>query len=142
MEQQATLSNLTAQAANPAQTAAGIAGLADRVTFSSTPLFREEGWNQTVRTRECRPSFAASLPQGRRNPKGVGMDFGQPERYLSVKEFGGVFGWSDDTIRRLISRKVIKAVVLPQANPKKRTHRRIRIPASEVARFTRHHLNA
>jgi len=69
------------------------------------------------------------------------MDFDQPERYLSVKEFGGVFGWSDDTIRRLISRRIIKAIVLPQADPKKRSHRRIRIPESEVARFRRRHLN-
>jgi len=70
------------------------------------------------------------------------MDSGKLERYLSVKEFGGVFGWGDDTIRRLISRKVIRAIILPQANPKKNTHRRIRIPESEVARFVRIHSNA
>lgn len=53
----------------------------------------------------------------------------------------GTVGWSDDTIRRLIGRKIIKAVVLPQANPKKRTHRRIRIPESEVARSVRLYSN-
>jgi hypothetical protein len=70
------------------------------------------------------------------------MDSGRPERYLSVTEFAGVFGWGDDTIRRLISRKVIRAIILPQANPKKNPHRRIRIPASEVTRFARAHSNA
>lgn len=70
------------------------------------------------------------------------MDSGKPERYLSVKEFGGVLGWGDDTIRRLISRKVIRAVMLPQADPRKHTHRRIRIPSSEVARFVRRYSNA
>lgn len=71
------------------------------------------------------------------------MDSGKkPERYLSVKEFGGAVGWGDDTIRRLISRKLIRAVVLPQADPKKNTHRRIRIPESEVTRFVRLHSNA
>ena len=66
----------------------------------------------------------------------------KPERYLSVKEFGGVVGWGDDTIRRLIRRNVIRAVTLPQANPKKRVHRRIRIPESELTRFVRLHSNA
>ena len=70
------------------------------------------------------------------------MDSGKPERYLSVKEFGGIVGWGDDTIRRLIGRKVIRAVILPQANSKKRSHRRIRIPEGEVARFVRLHSNA
>lgn len=66
------------------------------------------------------------------------MDFSmKSERYLSVKEFGGVVGWSDDTIRRLIRRKVIRAVALPQADTSKRAHQRIRIPESEVARFVR-----
>lgn len=66
----------------------------------------------------------------------------KPERYLSVKEFGGAVGWGDDTIRRLIRRNVIRAVVLPQANTAKRVHRRIRIPESEVTRFVRLHSNA
>lgn len=70
------------------------------------------------------------------------MDSGKPERYLSVKEFGGVFGWSDDTIRRLIRRKIIRALILPQADPKKHTHRRIRIPEGEVTRFARLHSSA
>jgi hypothetical protein len=68
------------------------------------------------------------------------MDFSKkPERYLSVKEFGGLLGWSDDTIRRLIRRNVIRAIALPQANTSKRTHQRIRIPESEVTRFVRAH---
>lgn len=70
------------------------------------------------------------------------MDSQKSERYLSVKEFGGAVGWGDDTIRRLIQRKVIRAIALPQANSKKRVHRRIRIPESEVARFVRLHSNA
>ena len=47
----------------------------------------------------------------------------------------GAVGWGDDTIRRPISRQVVRAVILPQANSKKRSHRRIRIPESEVAQF-------
>ena len=61
------------------------------------------------------------------------------ERMLSVKEFGGAVGWGDDTIRRLIKRNIIRAVVLPQADTSKRTHQRIRIPESEVLRFMRLH---
>ena len=68
------------------------------------------------------------------------MDFSRkPERYLSVKEFGGIVGWSDDTIRRLIRRKVVRAIALPQADRTKRSHQRIRIPESEVGRFVRLH---
>jgi hypothetical protein len=70
------------------------------------------------------------------------MDSSKRERYLSVKEFGNVVGWGDDTIRRLISRNVIRAIILPQVNPDKRCHRRIRIPESEVTRFVRLHSNA
>jgi hypothetical protein len=70
------------------------------------------------------------------------MDSGRPERYLSVKEFGDRVGWGDDTIRRLIGRKVIRAVILPQANANKNLHRRIRIPESEVPRFVRLHSDA
>lgn len=65
----------------------------------------------------------------------------KPEGYLSVKEFGGAVGWGDDTVRRLIRRKVIRAVTLPQADPTKKVHRRIRIPESEVTRFVRLHSN-
>ena len=38
----------------------------------------------------------------------------QPERWYSVKEVAGVYGYSDDTIRRLIQRGIIKAIAVPQ----------------------------
>jgi predicted DNA-binding transcriptional regulator AlpA len=69
------------------------------------------------------------------------MDSGKPEQFLSVKEFGALVGWGDDTIRRLIQRGEIHAVTLPQADPTKKPHRRRRIPKSEVPRFLRRHSN-
>jgi hypothetical protein len=39
------------------------------------------------------------------------MDFN--EKWLSVKEVSGVLGWSVDTIRRLIDKGHMKAIVLP-----------------------------
>ena len=54
----------------------------------------------------------------------------KPERYLPVKTLWGRRGldWGDDTIRRSISRQVVRAVILPRANSKNRSRRRIRIP--------------
>jgi predicted DNA-binding transcriptional regulator AlpA len=69
------------------------------------------------------------------------MDSQKPERFLSVKEFANMVGWGEDTIRRLIYRKLIRAVLLPQVNSRKNPHRRARIPESEIARFVRMHSN-
>ena len=55
--------------------------------------------------------------------------------FLSVKEFAFAVGWSDDVIRRLIYRKKIKAVILPQSDKRRRPYRATRIPRTELARF-------
>jgi hypothetical protein len=69
------------------------------------------------------------------------MDSQKPERFLSVKEFAFLVCWSEDTIRRMIYRKIIRAVILPQENSKRQRHRRVRIPECEVRRFIERHAN-
>ena len=69
------------------------------------------------------------------------MNSEKPEQFLSVKEFAHAVGWGDDTIRRLVYRKIIRAVILPQFNPKRCRHRRVRIPRSEVQRFIERNSN-
>lgn len=59
-----------------------------------------------------------------------------PGKWLSVKEVASHLDWSTDTIRRLIYRGAMKAVVLPQVRPRgKRIYRPVRIAESEVQRF-------
>lgn len=69
------------------------------------------------------------------------MDSPKPERWLSVKEFGFAVGWGQDTIRRLIRKRIIRAVVLPQLQRGKGIYRPTRIAESEVARFLKAHSN-
>jgi hypothetical protein len=69
------------------------------------------------------------------------MDSQKLERWLSVKEFGFAVGWGEDTIRRLIQKKVIRAVVLPQFRKGKGTYKPTRISESEVPRFLKAHSN-
>jgi len=60
------------------------------------------------------------------------------EKWLSVKEVSGLFGWSVDTIRRLVDRGHMKAIVLPcRSNRRKRMYRSMRIARSEVERCIR-----
>lgn len=60
------------------------------------------------------------------------------EKWYSVKEVSGRLGWSVDTIRRLIDRGYMKALVLPQQSGKrKRVYRSARIAGSEVERCVR-----
>ena len=57
------------------------------------------------------------------------------EKWLSVKEVSGLLGWSVDTIRRLVDRGSMKAIVLPcRSNRRKRVYRSMRISMSEVER--------
>jgi len=57
------------------------------------------------------------------------------EKFLSVKEVSAIFGWSVDTIRRLVDKGYIVAIVLPcRSNRRKRVYRSIRIRVSEVER--------
>ena len=69
------------------------------------------------------------------------MDSQKPERFLSVKDFAFLVCWSEDTIRRMVYRKIIRAVILPQVNLKRQRHRRIRIPESEVRKFIERYSN-
>jgi hypothetical protein len=112
------------------------------VEYVTLPLFREKGWNEPAACSQHGWSFPAAPDKGGRIHLGVlKMDSQKPERMLSVKEFAAVVGWGEDTIRRLIYRKLIRAVVLPQINTRKNVHRRARIPESEVERFIRRHAN-
>ena len=59
-----------------------------------------------------------------------------PGKWLSVKEVAGQLDWSTDTVRRLIYRGELKAVILPQQCVRgKRIYRPTRIAESEVQRF-------
>jgi len=57
------------------------------------------------------------------------------EKWLSVKEVSARWGWSVDTIRRMIYRGILKAIILPQAGRRKRIYRSARIAMSEVERI-------
>ena len=57
------------------------------------------------------------------------------EKYLSVCEVSGLLGWSVDTIRRLVDRGHMKAIMLPcRSGRRKRVYRSMRIAKSEVER--------
>ena len=59
-----------------------------------------------------------------------------PGKWLSVKEAAGKLDWSTDTVRRLIYRGELQAVVLPQVRVHgKRIYRPTRIAESEIQRF-------
>ena len=58
------------------------------------------------------------------------------EKMYSVKEVSYLTGWSCDTIRRLIYRGHLKAVILPiRGERRKREYRSARIPSGEVIAF-------
>jgi excisionase family DNA binding protein len=60
------------------------------------------------------------------------------EKWLSVKEVSALLGWSVDTIRRLVDRGYLKAIVLPcKSGRRKRIYRSMRIAKSEIERFIR-----
>jgi hypothetical protein len=60
------------------------------------------------------------------------------EKYYAVCEVSGILGWSVDTIRRLVDRGYMKAIVLPvKSGRRKRLYRSMRIAKSEVERCIR-----
>lgn len=62
------------------------------------------------------------------------------EKWYSVKEVSGKLGWSVDTIRRVVDRGEMKALMLTiRSNVRKRGYRSLRIPQSEIDRFIRNH---
>ena len=57
------------------------------------------------------------------------------EKWYSVKEVSAKMSWGVDTIRRLVDRGYMKAVVLPcRSGRRRRTYRSMRIPESEIER--------
>jgi predicted DNA-binding transcriptional regulator AlpA len=67
-----------------------------------------------------------------------GIDMESSEKFLSVKEVSGMLGWSVDTIRRMIQRGFMVAIVLPcKSNRRRRVYRSMRIAKSEVERCIR-----
>jgi excisionase family DNA binding protein len=61
------------------------------------------------------------------------------EKMYSVKEVAALLGWSVDTIRRLIYRGHLRAVVLPASGRRKRIYRSTRIRERDVRRFLDSH---
>lgn len=60
------------------------------------------------------------------------------EKWYSVKEVSGRYGWSVDTIRRQVRRGLLKAIVLPQPSGKrKRQYESMRIAESDLIRWER-----
>jgi Helix-turn-helix domain len=60
------------------------------------------------------------------------------EKYYSVKEVSGILGWSVDTIRRLVDRGFMDALVLPTTSGKrKRQYRSMRIAGSALEKCIR-----
>jgi hypothetical protein len=60
------------------------------------------------------------------------------EKWYSIKEVSGRYGWSVDTIRRQVRRGYLRAIVLPRSSGKrKRQYESMRIAESELARWER-----
>ena len=64
------------------------------------------------------------------------MDSWQEKMY-SVSEVAELLGWSVDTVRRLVDRGLMRALILPQIGRGKRRYRSMRIPESEIERCIR-----
>ncbi len=61
------------------------------------------------------------------------------EKMYSVKEVAALLGWSPDTIRRLIYRGHLRAVMLPSSSRRKRIYRSTRIRERDIRRFLDSH---
>lgn len=60
------------------------------------------------------------------------------EKWYSVKEVSGRYGWSVDTIRRQVRRGFLRAIVLPSSSGKrKRQYESMRIAESDLIRWER-----
>ena len=60
------------------------------------------------------------------------------EKWLSVKEVAAKRGVSQDTVRRWIQRKLVRALKLPgRSNRRRRIYECFRISEGELDRFTR-----
>lgn len=65
----------------------------------------------------------------------------EKEKWYSVKEVANLVSVSEDTVRRLIRRGLLKALRLPvQSNRRKRKYECFRISDNEVGRFMRVHM--
>ncbi len=63
------------------------------------------------------------------------------EKMYSVKEVSAITGWSIDTVRRMIYRGHLKAVVLPQSGRRKRIYRSTRIAENALRQFLKANQN-
>lgn len=71
------------------------------------------------------------------------MDSVSPDQWYSVKEVGGLLGFSRDTVIRQIKRGLIRAFILPGRSAKRsRVYESRRIQGSEVLRYVREHQTA
>ena len=60
------------------------------------------------------------------------------ERWLSVKEVAALLSVSPDTVRRLVKRSELRALVIPvRGSRRRRIYQSLRISDSEVMRFIR-----
>lgn len=60
------------------------------------------------------------------------------EKWYSVKEVSGRYGWSVDTIRRQVRQGHLRAIVLPRHSGKrKRQYESMRISETELIRWER-----
>ncbi len=57
------------------------------------------------------------------------------EKMYSVKEVAAITGWGSDTIRRLIYRGHLRAVILPRSGRRGRIYRPARIAEGELRKF-------
>jgi hypothetical protein len=66
----------------------------------------------------------------------------EPEKWYSVKEAAAILGWSGDTVRRQIYKKLLGAFVLPKVQMRnRRVYRSTRIQGGELSRFIRNHMS-
>src|SRR5437899_7337870 len=77
--------------------------------------------------------------KGKRNPCWRVIMETSFEKMYSVKEVAALLGWSPDTIRRLIYRGHLRAVMLPRSGRRTRICRHVRIREREIHRFLNSH---
>ena len=93
---------------------------------------------KAVRFAPVNANYAAltARPAKRGGPPRRAFASFENEKMYSVKEVSYLTGWSCDTIRRLIYRGHLKAVILPiRGERRKREYRSARIPSGEVIAF-------
>jgi len=65
------------------------------------------------------------------------VDFVEATRWYDVDEVGKIFGFSRDTVIRLVKRRLLEALVLPPQSSRKRTYSCRRVQGAEIIRFAK-----